>query len=195
MGSSRLAVAIVSVLLFSACGSREYRQVEPVRFSTAAPRMITFDVLIRHAIGLGYVLDGADPAGGGFYVHSRTMGRPPRPGRRPSRSGPVHSNLFIVQVTDGSVEVRAFGRHVRSDGSMPPTLAAELSTFAASLQQAASSLAGGVGTMPGSPSTCPPGYACGQAAPPSAGGEAPSPVPPPATTEPSPSPASELGAP
>lgn len=192
LASLRLALVAI-VIAASGCVSTAYTQVDPLQFRPSAPSRITFDVLVRRASALGYVVQQVDPMRGTFLVHSRELGRPPRR-RRPLR-GRVRSNLFVVQVADAEVRITAFGRHVRPDGTMHPILARELAVFGAAMQRAAAIPGGVSGAVPAAPGA----YG---AQPPGAYGHTPASVEPPRTYDaappdpPSPAPpSSALGAP
>lgn len=186
----RTVLLLLLALAASGCVREPYRRPEPVRFTPGGPAGLVFPSLIQHAAAIGYAIDGVDPARGVFAVHSRMLGRPSRRARY-DRSGPLRSNLFLVQVQEGQVLVTAIGRHVAEDGTMHPTLAQELEIFGDSMRRAARAVtraAGAGGGMPAPPSAyggaassapgaMPPAYGAPGAAPPSAYGAPPAPPP------------------
>ncbi len=191
------ALAAALALASSGCVTARYQYVAPIHFAPAAPAGALMPALVQQATALGYVLDSLDPMRGVFAVHSRMLGRPPR--RRGRPVNPSRTDLFVVQVRDGDVTVRAFGRHVDANGFMHPTLAQELEIFGDSMRRAADVVVGAMpagGTMPPPPPAyggatpsygAPAGY--GQPAPPPAYGAQPPSVwgataPPPATGAP-----------
>ncbi len=151
----RLAPLFLLLSLAAAgCVREPYTRAEPVRFQPGAPAGLVFPSLVQHAAALGYVIDGVDATRGVFAVHSRMLGRPPRRARY-DRSGPMRSNLFLVQVQDAEVLVTAIGRHVGEDGMMHPTLAQELEIFGDSMRRASRAVTRAMtagGAMPEPPS-------------------------------------------
>jgi hypothetical protein len=152
--------ALSFALALAGCASQTYQTATPVEFPTTVPRPVLFDALARHAVGMGYVLEYADPMSTSFQVHSRSIGRPPRRQRRNTpRTGPIRSNLLIVEVRDGGVRVFAVGRNVRPDGSMPPVLAHELASFGQVMRERAQAFGASFVAMPAPPAGyAPPGY-------------------------------------
>jgi hypothetical protein len=145
------SLALVS-LCVAGCSPAVFVAVEPVELRTTVPRPVMFEVLARDAVSQGYIMDAVDPMNGNFQVHSRAMGRPPRrPSRQPAR-GALRTNLFIVQVAEGGVRVSAIGRHVRPDGTMHPTLAAEFGQFSEMIRQRATILGATFVPIPQPPS-------------------------------------------
>lgn len=152
MGHLKRGIVCLSLLAAAGCGPSNHVPLVEPSFATAAPRAVAFDVLYRRAAALGYVYDLVDPARATFSVHSRVLGRPPRRRRRGARPDPRaarRSNLFVVTVGEGRVEVTAVGRNVDPGGTLDPALAQELEIFGDAMQRALRAVGGGMLAGPG----------------------------------------------
>ena len=131
----RALTFVLSVLTATAC-TPAYVEAPTTTFRSPIPRMQTFDALYRHALQSGYVMAGLTPHAATFSVQARLAGWRGR--RRRSRRGyaPGMGDMFVVEVLEDQVRVRAVGPHIREDGTMHPQLAEELASFLNSLEQA-----------------------------------------------------------
>ncbi len=147
-------------LVLTACVREPYRRPTVTAFPAPAPRHVMFDPLVRHAMSLGYVVIGADPARSVFHVQSRMLGRPIVRTRWAARRYATTRSTAVltVVVQDQEVRIAAQGRFASADGRLHPTLAQEVEILTHSLQRAAHGFAA-QRTAGGAMPPPPPGYA------------------------------------